>query len=215
MDDADFPIHLARGMMRLMPPPLVERGGAMLLRKIGRNHPDLFRNLAELDAKSIRVEPSDLPHKFLLSFGGGAPPKLMLARRAGPAGTVLKGPLEQLLALLEGKIDADTLFFTRAIAITGDTSAVVALHNTLDRASINLLDEAMSLLGPFGSAGRAAALRLERRMHGLRERFGPARPAAERRDDGERDRLLAENAALKTRLAKLDVRQRRKQGASA
>jgi predicted lipid carrier protein YhbT len=217
MDAVAFPITLARGMMRLMPPPMVERGAGMLLRRMGRNHPALFRNLAELAPKSIRVEPTDIPHRFELRFGGG-PPQLTLARRGGaPVDAVLKGSLEALLALLEGRIDADTLFFTRAISIVGDTSAVVALHNTLDRESINLLDEATSLLGPFRRAGRTAVLNWERRVGRLRARFGAVRAAVPDRSDvvAERDRLLAENAALASRLAKLQVRQRRKEGAGA
>ncbi len=221
MDQAEFPIVLARGMMRVMPPPLLNCGAAALLRQMGRNHPDLFRNLAAFARTTIRVEPTDLPHRFLLAFGAG-PPSLALARATDPpADATVKGTLEALLALLEGRIDSDTLFFTRELGITGDTSAVVALRNTLDRDSISLLDEAASLLGPLQRFGRAAALGWERLAAFLRNRFAAmgansAVSAPAGRDfAAECDGLRAEIAVLNTRLAKLETRQRRREGPAA
>lgn len=220
MDHADFPIILVRGMMRFLPPPILDRGAALLMRKMGRNHPELFRNLAKLGHRTIHIEPTDLPHRFLLTFGDG-PPRLSLARAANaPADATVKGTLEALLALLEGRIDSDTLFFTREIAITGDTSAVVALRNTLDRDTISLLDEATSLLGPLRRVGRRAALRWDRRAGLLRDRLkavvGTNAAQPEGRDvAAERDVLHAEIETLKSRLAKLEGRQRRKEGAAA
>jgi len=221
MDHAEFPIILARGMMRALPPPILNRGAAALLRQMGRNHPDLFRNLAAFGRTTIRVEPTDLPHRFLLAFGEAAPSLALACAADPPADATVKGTLEALLALLEGRIDSDTLFFTRELSITGDTSAVVALRNTLDRDTISLLDEAASLLGPLQRFGRAAALGWERRATRLRDRFATlgARPAAlapAGRDlAAECDGMRAEIAALNTRLARLETRQRRKEGQAA
>jgi predicted lipid carrier protein YhbT len=218
MDNAAFPIVLARGMMQLMPPPLLNRGVALLLRRMGRNHPDLFENLAELGHTTIHIEPTDLPQRFRLSFGDG-PLALRLARPADPpADATVKGTLESLLALLEGRIDSDALFFTRELSIVGDTSAVVALRNTLDRDTIDVLDEATSLLGPLRRVGRAAVLGAERRAERLRDRLvavvqrgvAPS-PDAGRDVAAECDTLRTEVATLKTRLAKLEARQRRKE----
>jgi len=118
---------------------------------------------------------------------------------------------------LEGRIDSDALFFTREIGITGDTSAVLGLRNTLDREDFSLLDEATSLLGPFQRLGRRVVMRWEGRAERLRDRLqgmhkssAPAeRPAA---DDAA---LRAEIETLKTRVAKLEARARRTEGPAA
>jgi predicted lipid carrier protein YhbT len=217
MDEVAFPIIVARGMLGAMPRPVIERGAGVLLRKMRRHHPDLFRNLAELTPATLRIEPTDLPHVFMLSFGGG-PVTLTLAQPEDPpAQTTIKGSLESLLALLEGRIDSDALFFTREIGITGDTSAVLGLRNTLDREDFSLLDEATSLLGPFQRLGRRVVMRWEGRAERLRDRLqgmhkssAPAeRPAA---DDAA---LRAEIETLKTRVAKLEARARRTEGPAA
>jgi len=217
MSTEDFPITLARGMMRALPPPLLEHGARALLRKMQRNHPDLFASLGALDRATIRFAPTDVPHAFLMTIGEGAP-RLTLARAdAKPVNVTVKGPLESLLALFEGRIDGDALFFTREISITGDTAAVVGLRNTLDRETISLADEAAALLGPFKRPGLAAARRLDRRAQQLRARFAPP-PAA----GADSQSLAAHNAALRAEvetlkawLAKHEVRNRRAGEAAA
>ena len=54
-----------------------------------------------------------------------------------PRDAYIKGNLDILLNLLEGRIDGDALFFTRGLVITGDTAAIVGLRNTLDREEID------------------------------------------------------------------------------
>ena len=218
MDEAAFPIIMARGILAALPPPVLERSAAALLRRMSRKHPELFRNLAEFRRTALRIELTDLPHRFLLSFGE-RPPTLVLVRDDNAAcNATLKGSLGALLALLEGRIDSDALFFTREITITGDTSAVVALRNTLDRETISLLDEATALLGPLRNVGRRAVLRWEGRAERLRDRIAAIRaPDAPDLSDlaGECDHLRAEIETLKSRVAKQDVLLRRRQGEAA
>ncbi len=221
MEEAEFPTMLARGLIAATPPPLLDLGAAALLHKMGRNHPDLFRVLDEFRRTVIRIELTDLPRHFLLQFGGGAPSLKLAGAHDVPADASVKGSLEALLALLEGRIDSDALFFTREIVIAGDTSAVVALRNVLDREIISVLDEVSSLLGPLRRFARAAALSWERRAERLRDLLRPVRDAsdglarAERDASAENKDLRAEIAALKTRLSKLEARQRRKEGQAA
>ena len=221
MEEAEFPTMLARGVIAATPPPLLDLGAAALLRGMGRNHPDLFRVLEELRRTVVRVELTDLPRQFLLQFGGGAPSLKLASADDVPADASVKGSLESLLALLEGRIDSDALFFTREIVIAGDASAVVALRNILDRETIVLLDEVSSLLGPLQRFARAAALSWERRAERLRDLLPPRRAASDRVARAERDvtaeskGLRAEIEALKTRLSKLEARQRRKEGQAA
>ena len=221
MEEAEFPTMLARGVIAATPPPLLDLGAAALLHKMGRNHPDLFRVLAEFRRTVIRIELTDLPRRFLLQFGDGAPSLKLAGADEVPADASVKGSLEALLALLEGRIDSDALFFTREIVIAGDTSAVVALRNVLDRETISVLDEASSLLGPLRRFVRAAALSWERRAERLRDLLLPVRAASEGLVDAEREAMAenqdlhAEIEALKKRLSKLEARQRRKEGQAA
>ena len=105
--------------------------------------------------------------------------------------------------------------------VEGDTAAVVALRNVLDREIINVLDEASSLFGPLQQIARGAALRWERRAQRLRELLHApatlrmAHAQAERDASAENEGLRAEIEALKTRLSKLEARQRRKEGQAA
>jgi hypothetical protein len=83
-----------------------------------------------------------------------------------------------------------------------------------------VLAEAASLLGPLRGFGRAAALNCERRARRLRDLIRPVRAASDGLARSERDAaadngLRAEIEALKTRLSKLEARQRRKEGEAA
>ena len=57
-----------------------------------------------------------------------------------------------LLALLEGRIDGDAMFFARSLSITGDMEAMLALRNALDDSGFDLprdLGKAAGLLAPL------------------------------------------------------------------
>jgi predicted lipid carrier protein YhbT len=220
MEEVEFPTILARTFIAATPPPVLDLGAAALLRAMARNHPDLFRVLAERRRTVILVELTDLPRRFLLQFGDGAPSLRLTGASASEAEASVKGSLEALMALFEGRVDSDALFFTREIVVAGDTSAVVALRNILDREPISVLAEAASLLGPLRGLGRAAALNCERRARRLRDLLRPVRAAPDGVARAERDAaadngLRAEIEALKTRLSKLEARQRRKEGEAA
>lgn len=67
----------------------------------------------------------------------------------------ISGPLSAYLAMLHGQEDGDTLFFSGALAISGDTAAVLALRNALDDAEIDLSAELGALLPPLRGLLRA------------------------------------------------------------
>ena len=207
-------VTLARAAMRALPPPVVARGGALLLRRLGRVHPRLFADLARLAPASVGVAPTDLPHRFRLEIGGGRPPRLALAQAADlPPDAAIEGSLESLIDLLEGRIDGDALFFSRAITVTGDSAAVVGLRNTLDRYPIDVLEAATGLLGPLAGPARRIGQRLERLGEGLRGRLvathaslHAAAPTAAQDPAAEIATLRGEVRRLATRLARLERR---------
>ena len=131
MKPSNLPTPIVRGAMHVTPPFVLARAVAMQLHGMERAHPKLFRNLAQLKPSIVYVEPTDLPHRFELKYGGDDGP--CSGEGQGAADAYITGNLDILMSLLEGRIDGDALFFTRGLVITGDTAAIVGLRNTLDR----------------------------------------------------------------------------------
>ncbi len=158
MQQDHLPAPIARIAMSLVPPIVLQPMVEVLMQRMRQIHPRLFKNLARLDAAVVRIEPSDLPHKFILTFGKGRVSLVLADDASAPCDACVKGKLEALLDLLEGRTDSDMLFFSRGIEITGDTSVMVGLRNTLDREEINLLDDVATLCGPFALPARRAIM---------------------------------------------------------
>jgi predicted lipid carrier protein YhbT len=179
-------------------------------------HARLFQNLARLTPAVVRIEPTDLPHAFILAYGKGETSLKLATPADQTCDASIKGKLEPLLDMLEGRSDGDMMFFSRDIDISGDTSVIVGLRNTLDREEINLLDDVASLCGPlavparraFGLVNRVAERVMNRlaELHAARENG----PTHAKNSALENDRLRAEIKTLKTRLAKFEVRQKQK-----
>ena len=60
----------------------------------------------------------------------------------------ISGPLLTLLALFDGRGDADGAFFQRCIDVDGDTAAILALHNALEASELTMAD-ILGLPRPF------------------------------------------------------------------
>jgi len=133
----------------------------LMMATLRRRHPGAFERLAELGEATLLVEPADLPASFLLHVG--VKPSLRLQRSGEVAAyqARIRGDFAALLDLFEGRIDGDALFFSRALAIEGDTELVVGLRNALDGEDFDLAADFAGLLGPF------AALPLRRPLQRL------------------------------------------------
>ncbi len=225
MKPSNLPAPLVRGAMTVAPPFVLARAIDALLRKMERQHPRLFKNLARLKPTVIHVEPSDLPHRFALKFGGDerAFVRLLDPRDETPGDACIKGNIDVLLNLLQGRIDGDALFFTRGLVIAGDTAAVVALRNTLDREEIDLFADVTSMFGPLQKPAERALTTLGRVREAARHRAAEfidslreekAVDASAPAWANERDALKAEIKTLQTRIAKLEVREKLAKGAS-
>ncbi|MDD3288602.1 MAG: SCP2 sterol-binding domain-containing protein [Alphaproteobacteria bacterium] len=153
MEQVELPLPAARVVMSLMPPPVLSRMVSALVHKMERRHPRMFKNLERLDKATVLFEPTDLPHKFILKIGSKPVSLELAAPDSEISGAIIRGDLKSLLDMLEGRVDGDTLFFSRSIVVSGDTSVIVGLRNTLDREGLNLMDEVAAVCGPFaGSA---------------------------------------------------------------
>lgn len=129
---------------------------AAALAVVKRNHPGVFDRLEGFyDARYV-IDPSDLPFVFQLR-PDPARPSLTAHWKDEPLnGTArISGRMLSLVDLLEGQLDGDALFFSRDIAIEGDTSAVLALRNAIEAEEIILFSEIADALGPLGWPVRA------------------------------------------------------------
>lgn len=165
-----LPVPLARAVMAFMPPAALARCVKVIVRRMEGRHPKLFKNLARLDPALVHLVPTDLPHRFALRMGSDQVSFFVLQEETETPDAQVSGRLESLIDMLEGRADGDTLFFSRDIDVTGDTSVIVGLRNTLDREEINLYEEVISLCGPFAPQAGFILSFLDRAAHRVKDR---------------------------------------------
>lgn len=156
------PLLLAGSIVASMPPSLLRPGLNLALTMARRRHPDLFDRLSSLDDPTYLIDPVDLPLVFILSLDPDKPRLSALnhadadATTSAATAATIRGPLSRLIDLLQGRVDGDALFFSRELVIEGDTEAIVALRNAIESVEIDLLDDALSALGPLAYPARRA-----------------------------------------------------------
>lgn len=125
---------------------------------VQRNHPDILERLEPFQDKVVCIDPIDLPFALLLE-PTLPKPKLTVRRYVDDeeVHATIRGPLETLIALSEGKVDGDALFFSRQLVIEGDTEVVVALRNAVDGAGIDLISDMAAMLGPLANPAKRLA----------------------------------------------------------
>ncbi len=158
---------LLSALLRLPPPaPLLAAGSGMLTR-LGRvmagRHPGMIARLGNEAGKRLLLDAADLPVLILLQ-----PEPLSLRlfprHRVPDSDAQIRGSLSAFLAMLHGESDGDALFFSGELAISGDTSAVLALRNALDDAEIDLAAECAALARMPDAVVRRLAARAGRRL---------------------------------------------------
>lgn len=145
-----------------------------IVEAVVRRHPDISERLSGLSGKRLMLDPCDLPLAFVLELTDRAPRVEVVAQDHDPGLPIhatVRGSVAQLISLVEGRVDADALFFSRRLSIDGDTELVVAIRNAMDGSAIDLRE---LLLGSVGGPLRPLGLRL---MRGLA--YGHARLEAE------------------------------------
>jgi len=122
-----------------------------------RNNSSVFNRLGSCINKTLIIEPTNLPFVLVLKPNPAHPS--LHARRSKSGLTydaLISGTFLNLLRLVDGQLDGDSLFFTRDLVIRGDTEAIVSLRNALDNMEHSLADEIAGLLGPIGKIGMRA-----------------------------------------------------------
>jgi len=153
------PVLLLGMAARPLPPAVVEAVLRLALRRVQARHPEVFARLRPLAETVFLIDPVDVPFKALLR-PGAQPPALHVLRKDDPApvaAVVISGALVTLVDLLEGRADGDALFFSRDLAIEGDTEAALTLRNALDGADIEVFETLLAILGPLAGPARRLA----------------------------------------------------------
>ena len=145
-----------------MPLPLLQQGTRLVFAQMLRQHPNLFDRLGAHASKSFRFTPTDLDLSFLVV---PAKRRITVSRKLAPmtADASVGGPLLTLLALLEGRIDGDAMFFARSLSIAGDMEAMLALRNALDDSGFDLPRDLGQAAGPFAHLVTRLAEAIRRR----------------------------------------------------
>lgn len=152
------PVLLAGLVLRRLPPALLQPALAFAMGTMRRRHSGLFERLSEIGNPLFLIDPIDLPYVFVLRGDPKEPGLTALADGQGVKATAtIRGPLLSLIDLLEGRIDGDALFFSRHLAVEGDMEAVVALHNAIEGAEIDIAADLLSRLGPLRGPARRLA----------------------------------------------------------
>ncbi|MCK6451974.1 MAG: SCP2 sterol-binding domain-containing protein [Alphaproteobacteria bacterium] len=151
------PVLLLGLPLSFVPRALLDMLLADVMRHAVQAYPRVFERLAGLTGAHVLIAPSDLPIGFELCFADGATTLRIAPPRAieSPASAVIRGPLVDLIALLQGRLDGDALFFSRHLTVEGDTSAVVALRNAVEGEEVDLLRLISERAGPFRALLRA------------------------------------------------------------
>jgi predicted lipid carrier protein YhbT len=208
------PVILMKSALHTLSPAVLRPGLRLVMRAMRRRHAPLIKRLTRLAPATILFDPDDTPHCFLLTIASDGL-QLSLTTPGQAASVRIKGSLATLLYLLEGKIDSDTLFFSRDVAVSGDTAVAVGFRNTLDGEQIGLLDDALAGIGPLAAPSKRLVLGIDRRVERLKRRWARVRDAAHRSAHGGHDlteevaMLNARVAELQTRLGKLETGSRR------
>ena len=117
--------------------------------RIQNNHPAILDRLAPLAGTQFLICPTDLPHDMRLILGAGHVDCVIEDDFMGPADVRISGSFLSLVAMMDGKIDGDALFFSRSLTVEGDTEALLTLRNALDSDDIDLKAEILELCGPL------------------------------------------------------------------
>ncbi|MFQ5783867.1 MAG: SCP2 domain-containing protein [Alphaproteobacteria bacterium] len=152
------PVLLAGLAVRPLPLALLRPFASAAMAATRRGHPEVFERLSDLGDAAFLIDPVDLPFGFILRPGLPTPTLAPTAdgEDAGPVAATIRGPLDALIDLLEGRLDGDALFFSRELDIEGDTEAVLTLRNAVDSAEIDVLEDLLAILGPLRRPARLA-----------------------------------------------------------
>ncbi len=152
------PNYLLRPIPILFYKPIMQRMTAHIAQK----HPNLFARLGTHTNKRFLINPTNMPFVLLLKPDPENPIMQVYRRSEGLCPDAeISGSFVNLLRLMDGELDGDSLFFSRDLKVVGDTEAVVCLRNALDDIDGSVLGDLAARLGRPGGAALSVLRRME------------------------------------------------------
>lgn len=157
------------GLLRVflvpIPLPLIQPVLLKIVQHISQNRPILFNRIGSHKDKLFLIDPTNLPFVFVLKAHPEHPFLKAYRRRKAPETEAkISGTVLTLMDMVDGRLDGDALFFTRALRVEGDTEAVVCLRNALDDLDGSIIEDVADLFGSVGQRSLEALRRM--RNHG-------------------------------------------------
>lgn len=123
-------------------------------------HGQAFDLLKDFKEPIFLINPTDFPLFFKLKpYGTDSYLKIYKTKEGvGEFSAEISGKSNKLIELLEGKVDGDSLFFSRELVISGDTQAVVAFRNAIENTQIDVLNDFLSNFDALKEAAMGSAL---------------------------------------------------------
>lgn len=115
--------------LKIMPLWMEAIGAGAFLVAVVHKNPAFKARLSELEGKVFRFEAKDLGKSFYLKVKDCE--LLCVPHVAQEPDVTMSGNFPVLLDLLLGRVDPDTVFFSRKLEITGDTSVAIYFKNIL------------------------------------------------------------------------------------
>ncbi len=104
-------------------------GAGAVIAAVTERHPGFKDKLAGLEGKVFKFEAVDIGKAFYLRIKDRD--ISVVVHIAGSPDVTMRGEVKVLLDVFTGRVDPDTVFFSRRLEITGDTAAAVHLKNIL------------------------------------------------------------------------------------
>ena len=116
--------------LRLLPLWIEALGAGIFLNLLIESNPGFKEKLKELGNKVFRFEVRDIKKSFYLIIKDGS--ASLLPHYNGEPDVTMDGDSSTLFGLIMGRVDPDTVFFTRRLMISGDTAVAVHFKNILN-----------------------------------------------------------------------------------
>jgi predicted lipid carrier protein YhbT len=122
-----------------------------IVKHITQERPELFNRLNGHHHKQFLIDPTNMPFVFILEPDPEHPVlRAYRRRKVPPTDARIAGSFLTLLDMVDGHLDGDALFFTRALTVEGDTEAIVCLRNALDDMDGSIAEDTAKLFGSIG-----------------------------------------------------------------
>jgi O2-independent ubiquinone biosynthesis accessory factor UbiT len=169
---------LAGRLAALLPLTPLQFAARRLLERALAARPGFLTRLAPYAGRRFAIDPVDCPFVFVIAPSAeGAVLDVVRDSEKAPCDARISAPLVVLLGMVDGTYDGDAVFFSRDLAIEGDTEAVLALRNALENAELDpasVLGVPEKIRAPFNRAAGLAFDALRQRL-AAPEASGPGR----------------------------------------